>query len=371
MEVRNMFERGDIALSLANAARQDEIDLVTRTIFGTPGGTLYRHLDTPGRINHQQDPYFLSLRKGGRLMGVVGFSHRILHQPAGPADAFYVRYLSMNSNLQRKDAHQSNAKSKSGGFIKKMITRVMNRPYDLYTGEGPGPKEAFFYAFVEMDNARSSEMTESMGFSPVGEFSTLPFSRFKPKADPRVHLATPEVQPEITEKVTDFYRNHALFTAKNLFLFPDSEYFVFKDGDKIVGGLGAMACHWVVQEMPGFSGKMIMKMLPRTPFMSKLFNPSAFRFISVDGLWWADGYEDTAFSLIETALKHFGLHTSLLWMDRKSKVNDVIRNGKIGILHRFNSDTPASVIVRNCGVSEQIIDDLKSRPLYISSFDSV
>ena len=368
MQERNLFARGSLEVTLSNKAPQDAIELLEKTVWGTPGGTLYRHLDTAERINLQQSPAFMTLRKSKRLLGILGFSRRTIHQPAGSTEAFYVRYLSMISGLQRQTDVGTTGKTRPDGLLKKLVDRTMSRPQNMHPIEGQGPEKALYYAFVELNNERSMEMCKSMGFTPVGQFSTVLYSRFHPKRHDSVDRLRPEEMPEMRERIRDYYKDHALFTDGNLFY--QGNYFVRREGGRIVAGLQANPCHWVVEHMPGASGKLIINVLPKVPYLSKVFNPGEFRFAGIEGVWHAPGYENAVFDVLESAIAMLGLHTAVLWLDRRCPVDYILRGGALGLLQQLNSDSPADVIVRRQGVSEDIVEDIRQRPLYISSFDS-
>lgn len=368
MASRSLFARSNVELSLADKAPDDVVDLLVNTVWGSPGGTLYRHLNTPERIHRQHDPYFLTLHKSERLLGILGFSRRTIQQPSGPAEAFYIRYLSMMSSLQRQSGSANANQNKSDSLIKKLVNRFMSRPINFSIEEGQGPEAAMFYAFVELENERSMEMCRSMDFSPIGKFSTLVFSRFNPKADPKVRKVTEGEKPNVLKELRHFYREHALFSDINIFY--DDNYFVLEENGEIVAGLQANPCHWVLQNMPGFSGKLIMKVLPHIPLISRIFNPKAFKFIALEGVWFKPGHEKAIFSLMESALHHYGLNSGLIWLDENCPVYNVMNNGPMGLLRRFHSGSPVDVIARFSGVSDEIKTDLAQRPLYISSFDS-
>lgn len=368
MQERNLFERGSLEVTLLDEAPQDAIDMLEETVWGTPGGTRYLHLDTSERINLQLSPVFMSLRKSQKLLGILGFSRRSIRQPAGVTEAFYIRYLSMISGLQRQTDVGNTAKTRPDSLLKKLVDRTMSKPVNLHPIEGQGPESALYYAFVELNNERSMEMCKSMGFKPIGQFSTLLFSRFNPKSHDRVGRIRPgEIEP-MRERIKDYYKDHALFTDGNLFY--QGNYFVRREGGRIVAGLQANPCHWVVEHMPGISGKMIIKVLPKLPFLSKVFNPGEFRFAGIEGVWHAPGYESAVFDVLESAIAQLGLHTALLWLDRRCPVYSIMQGGALGILQKLNSDSPADVIVRSQGVSEDILEDIRKHPLYVSSFDS-
>lgn len=368
MATRNLFDRGGLALNLHDEAPAKSVDLLHNTIWGTEGGTRYRHYNTRDRITKQLDPQFLTLHKGDRLLGILGFSRRKLAQPAGETEAFYIRYLSMMSSFQRQNPSGNSSRKRSDGLVKKMVGRLMNKPEEMNVEPGNGPEKAMFYAFVELENERSMEMTQAMGFEPVGKFSTILFSRFSPKWKGNVEVLKPEDLAEVKAKTLDFYSDHALFTDKNIYR--EGTYYVYRDGGKIVAGMKAHDCHWKVVEMSGLSGKLILSIVPKIPLLNRLFNPSAFKFAAFEGLWHLPGYENRLFDLMETALADLKLNTGMLWLDRKSPLDPIIRGGHLGILQHLNSDVPVDVIARFIKVPESIQEDIRQKPIFISAYDS-
>ncbi len=369
MGTRNLFDRGGLALNLHDEAPESAVDLLHDTVWGSEGGTRYRHFNTKDRITKQLDPQFLTLHKGERLLGILGFSRRELTQPSGVTEAFYIRYLSMMSSFQRQKSSGTGSRKRSDGLVKKMVGRLMGKPAEMNVTPGQGPEKAMFYAFVELENERSMEMTQAMGFEPVGKFSTILFSRFHPRLKDHVEVLRPEDFEEVRAQTHKFYRDHALFSDKNIFR--EGTYYVYRDGGEIVAGLKVNACHWKVVEMSGLSGKLILSILPRIPFLNRIFNPKAFKFGAYEGLWHLPGYESRLFDLMESALAALKLNTGMTWLDRKSPLDPVIRGGHLGILQHLNSDVPADVIARFIKVPEEIQEDIRSKPLYISAFDSI
>ena len=369
METRNLFERGGLSLDLHDHPPENAIDHLHRSVMGTEGKTRYRHHGNHDRVHKQLDPNFLTLQKGEKLMGVILFSRRQIAQPAGPAEAFYIRYLSMLSTLRRQNVKGGESRRRSDGLIKKMIARLMKKPADMNVVPGNGPENGLFYAYVESGNDRSMELTQAMGFEPVGTFETVLFSRFNPKTCDSVEELHPEDLEEVRAKTHHFYRDHALFSDKNIFR--EGTYFAYRDGGEIVAGLKANTCHWEIFEMAGLSGKLILSLVPRIPLINRLFNPGAFKFLAFEGLWHLPGYENRLFELMEHALAEMGYYTGMLWMDRRSPLDAVIRGGHLGILQNLQSGTPADVIARFEGIPESVKQDIRERPLYISAFDSI
>jgi len=366
MATRTLFERGGLGLHLHDEAPPEAVDLLVNTVWGTEGGVRYRHSHTLGRIGKQLNPQYLTLHKSDRLLGVLGFMQRKVQQPAGEVEAFYIRYLSMMSTFQRQSSEGAGSRRRSDGLIKRMVGRMLGKPSDLNVEAGMGPEAALFYAYVELDNERSLEMTQAMGFEPIGQFSTILFSRFKPKRSAMVQLLRPEDEATVRAHLRHFYRDHALFYDANAFR--EGPYYVCWDGGKIVAGFKANLCEWKVEEMAGWSGLMIM---PKLPYLRDVFNPNGFRFFATEAMWHLPGYEMRLFDLLETALVDTERNTAMIWLDRRSPLDAVIRQGSLGLFHKLQADAPADIIARFINVPDHIKADIRNKPLYISSFDSV
>ncbi len=369
METRNLFDRGGLSLDLHDTPPEGAVALLNSTIWGTEGGMRYHHFNTRDRITKQLDPQFLTLHKSGRFLALLGFSRRQLSQPSGVTEAFYIRYFSMVSTFQRRNSTGTASRKNSDSLVKKAVRRLMSKPGEMHVQPGAGPEEALFYAFVESENDRSMEMTQALGFEPVGKFSTILFSRLFPKWKKGVEVLNPEDLVEVKFRTIDFYRGHALFTDKNIFR--EGTYYVYRDGGKIVAGLNAFDCHWKIIEMSGLSGKLILRLLPKIPLVNRIFNPNSFKFVAYEGLWHLPGHENRIFDLMESALANLKLNAGMIWLDRRSPLDPVIRGGHLGILQHLNSDVPVGVVARFVKVPDEIRNEIRSQPLYISAFDSV
>lgn len=361
----------DLVLQMRREANDDIVALLEDTTLGTPGGTQYQHFGGKEKIREVRDPYFLELRKGERLLGVLCMAHRnsLFPGPAGH-NAFYIRYLSVMESLQRK-VNTSNAGAttglKSNSLVKRALRRLLDHPRALM--EATGRDHAVFYAYVELENERSQDMTRNMGFVPIGKFSTHLFSRAWPRKDPRVRRMTPQDRPEVEQKLRETYAGHVLFSMQNLFY--QDNYFVLEEDGELIAGLQANYVHWVILGMPGVTGKFIMKVLPYLPLIRRMFNPQKFEFACVEGIFCREGREKDLHRLLEHACRELGVYTAILWLDHLDPLYERLnRYGKWGLLQRINGDTPADIIAKFVNVPDEDQELIRNRPRYISAFDS-
>lgn len=361
----------DLVLQMRRYVTDDIVELVEDTTWGTPGGTQYKHLDAAAKIRDVKDPFFLELRKAEKLLGLVCLAHRVSEYPQPDGhNTFYIRYLSMMEGKQRK-VNTENATpttgTKSNSLVKRALSRLLDKPEALL--EATKRDHAVYYAYVELENERSMEMTRTMGFKPIGKFSTLVFSRLWPKKDKRVRRVTAADRPRVEARIKEEFKDHALFTTQNIFY--KDNYWILEEDGELIAGLQANRAHWVLANMPGFSGKLIMNVLPHVPLIRRMFNPRRYEFAVVEGIFCKEGREKDLHRLLQHACVESDVYSALIWLDRIDPMFIRLKKyGKLGILQRVNGDSQADIIAKFVNVAEEDQEWIKNRPRYISAFDS-
>ncbi|HHG85873.1 MAG TPA: hypothetical protein ENJ82_14090 [Bacteroidetes bacterium] len=360
----------DIAVLMRAGAADDFVELIEGTTWGTPGGTRYQHVNTGEKVREVPNPYFLELRKGERLMGGLCLAQRTTLSPTGDQNAFYIRYLSVMDAMQRKSTKDDAGKTsgmRANGLLKRVLKRFFANPKELL--EETKQDHAVIFAYVELENERSQDMTKMMGFEPIGKFSTIVFSRFFPKKDSRVRRLPISERPKMETILKEAYQDYALFSTQNLFY--KDNYWVLEENGETIAGLQANLIHWVITEMPGFSGKMIMNLIPRLPLLKRMFNPKKYEFVVIDGIYCKPGREKALHKLLAHACVENGVYSAIMWLDHLDPLYTRLMDyGKLGLLNKVNGDTPASIIAQFVGMSAEDIDRIKTKPRYISAFDS-
>ena len=164
------------------------------------------------------------------------------------------------------------------------------------------------------------------------------------------------------------YDQHALVQFNSIFL--HDNYFVIRENKEIVAGCQFHHVHWVINSMPGFSGKIIMNVVPRVPLLNKLFNPRCFKFLAFEGIYFKPGYENKLMELFEGLLAREKLKSAMFWMGENCPLRKkILDHGKMGLLHSFIKDSDAFIMASFHGLQENEIASLKSRPLFASAFD--
>jgi hypothetical protein len=288
-------------------------------------------------------------------------------------NAFYIRYLSFLEPLRNKKLAKNrlvpngNLMIHPRSFIKQQIFGLFAHP-EVLAPPLPNTKRAIGYAYVESENQRSLQICSAFGFQKVRSFRTLPFSRFFPKKDSGLSKIKPEEQEEALQAVSRYYEDHNLFFPDHLF--HGDHYYVLKRGGKMVAGLRVMPVNWVINHLPGFSGKLTLHLVPHLPLLSRLFNPQDFKFAAFEGLFSLPGHEAEVFTLMESVLADLKLHTGMLWLDDESEMYRFFLNsGQLGLLHQLEKPSPVNILIRFGESESETVADYQNAPAYISALD--
>ena len=122
--------------------------------------------------------------------------------------------------------------------------------------------------------------------------------------------------------------------------------------------------------MSGLSGKIILHVMPHVPLLSRLFNPSDWRFAAFEAFFYEPGHEKALQVLFESVLSVLNVHAALIWMDEESPLHaGVLANMQLGMLNKIKSDVPVQIISFAADNTPGISDVLKKQPAYVSAFD--
>lgn len=347
MEV--IFEQTPYRITKEEKLRQGAIKLISETVWGT-NGPLYQHVDAPQKINHIIRPLSFTLEKGEKTIGTCTFLERDMILENKVYKTWYSRYFSIDTKSQGKIF---------GNLLLKNVRNYFEQTTDQPT---------VFYGFVDSANPRSRRLLQYIGLKAIRSFQTFMFSRVFPKADKRVTRIEEKDKPEILQLLKKQYRNYAFVNFEPLFL--HDNYFVLKKNKEIIAGIRANITKWKVSHLAGVSGKILMKLLPHIPFISRLFNPKDFRYLGFEGIYCKEGYEKELFVLMESVCAQLKLYTGIIWLDAESELHGRIEKaGYWGIMNKLKEKMPVHVVAafRNIPEKEQTL--FREYPVYISAFD--
>ena len=218
------------------------------------------------------------------------------------------------------------------------------------------------YAYVDADNIRSKRLIDEFGFRKAGEFNVIAFSRLFPKFDSRVYELEPAHQNVMKSLLLDFYKDELLVLTEKLF--ERGTYFILKKKSEIVCGVQAIKDSWVIKELPGIAGKIMMKIVPRLPLLNRLFNPH-YKFVFLESIYCKAGHEKELEVMLQSVLAHSKLHAGVICMDPKSKLYSTIKSLNLGLTHKIMGENRNDVVLKTHDRS--IINSIA--PFYISGYD--
>lgn len=351
------------------------------TLLGTPGKLRYKHTSFDTKLPFLGRIYFLILRKSEKLLGSVAFSLRETRLSGDKMDVWYIRYFSIHaplrdSSYRRKRMKKSEkkkqaAKKKPHGdsLLKNFSQPYFDEPENLLAGNKLENPSSLIYAYVERENLRSWNFTETVGFETVGNIGTTIFSRYNPVKSPNVSVIEESEKAVHLERLRDFYSDYTLFTEQNIYY--GDYYMVWKENDEIVAGCQANPEVWELIDYPGSRmNQILMKYGTRLPIVRKIFDPGYQKFMAIEGIWFKEGCEKYLFDIFETACVRHGYFAAVLWLDTKSDLPEKIRSiGKLGIISKLLKPAEGDIRVKFNNYSEADKQVYHDKPAYISCFD--
>lgn len=342
-------EEAGLTLSKEQGIPQEVVAFLESVTWGTDGA-LYEHLDTADHIRRLADPHLVLLRKDGEIAATAIFSRRTGRTGTLEMPFYFVRYFAASPIIR------------GTGIIKR------NGPAFMHgIREGEAGKTVFM-GIIEEGNHRSMKVATAAGQRPIATIQTVGFSRFFPKDDPRVRQIREEEREPIRRLIDAQYAGHSMVHHHTLF--DRAEYFVLEEGGEIVAGAQVQEGHWRMRGMPGLTGRLVMKVLPRLPLLRRIFNPNDFRFLSFEYIYLKPGHENALYSLMEALLHRFGRNSALLWFDERAPLYQTLRRqGRLGIIDRFTRGTKVFIMASFVHLTPEEEALVAGRPWFTTGFD--
>jgi len=370
---KSVFNYKGLEVRVSDHASEGIVDILNHAVQGSEGGLRFSLQGIAERITAYKDKIrFVSLYKKGQVTGTVGSCFRISGQGKLRYPASYLRYLAFQTVYQsdttwRRKSKETIRPEKDFSFKQKTL-EIFGKPHlldlqDVFEGD-----KHVMYAFVESMNERSKNLVHQAGYEYIRSFLTVAFSRFSPKADPRVSRITDRERREMEDLLMEFYKDYAFFTTDYAFF--KNNYYVLRENNQIVAGVCTIPTTYKVYDVPGVWGWVMMKVLPSTPYFRRLFRPGEFRYLVMDAVYCREGHEAKLATLFESVCAAEGFHTGLMWLDDRSKLFDKVRTGsRMGALNRILNAKPGLVYVKFLNFTEEEKEAFYDSPAYISGFD--
>jgi len=352
MKKEILFNDGVYSIQRHHGIPEEAFGFLESIAWGNEGA-IYEHKNTEEHIKLIKKPMLLGIFEGKQIRATAIFSMTSVTTNGKQFNCNYVRYFASSKEIRGK------------GVMKKFSIKVM----ELIREDEK--EKTIYFACIERANKSSYKVVESAGYSPIGTVKTMGFSRFFPKFNKKItQISSREEQGEVLSLLSKKYEQHALVQFDALFL--HDNYFVIRENGQIVAGCQYHRAHWVVNNMKGVTGKIIMNLVPVIPILNKLFNPKRFEFLAFEGIYFKPGYEDQLYSLFEGLLAKEKLKSSMFWMGNSCPVREkILLKGKLGMIHSFIKNSDVEIMASFKNMNETEISSFKSQPIYASAFDYI
>lgn len=370
---RSVFNYKGLEVRVSDNANEGILDILNHAVQGSEGGIRFSLQNIAPRIAAYKDKIrFVSLYRKNQITGTVGSCFRISGQGSLRYPTSYLRYLAFQSiyqsDLSWRKRREEKIKPEKDDSFKQKTLEIFSKPHlldlkDVFEGD-----KHIMYAFVESMNERSKNLVHQAGYEYVRSFLTVAFSRFSPKPDKRVVKLRDEEKGKMESLLLDYYREYSFFSTE--YTFCEDKYYVLKEGNEIIAGVSAIPSVYKVFDVPGIWGWVMMRVLPKIPYFSRLFRPEEFRYIVFDAIYCKPGRESFLANLFESVCAAEGFNTGLTWLDDRSQLYDKIRTDvKMGALNRMLNAKPGLVYTRFINLTEKEKECFYDAPAYISGFD--
>lgn len=341
----------DIIIEVTFKRPQEMIDMLDSILWGT-NGPIYSKTAIAEKVHNTINMHSILLKKAGKIIGICGLSERTVKVGNQWVTAQYVRNFSVDKAYQGKGYSKLLMDN-----LKKYFVSILPEPY-------------IGYAFIEGSNVRSQKVADFLGYPIVRHFDTTLFSRLFPKQLANARRATKADHNLIKKHLTAFYKDYSFVQFYKTFYKDD--YFVLEENGEIIAGVQAFKVQWKVHTITGFSGKIMMNVLPYIPIANRLFHPN-FKFLVFDSMFCKEGKEEQLLQLLEDVLSRFGdVYSGWLMLDQKAPIYQKLNKiNKWGILNSIQAPFPAAVVMNVHGLPISVLEDAKNQPAYIAGFDCI
>jgi hypothetical protein len=347
-----LFTEGNYSIQRHYGIPEEALHFLESIAWGNEGA-IYEHKNTEEHIKLIKKPMLIGIYEGEQIRATAVFSMTSVTNGGEQFNCNYIRYFASSKEIRGK------------GIMKKFSIKVMEL---IRENE---KEKTIYFAVIERDNKSSYKVVQSAGYSPVGTVKTLGFSRFFPRINEKItQVSSKEEKEEVLTLLEKTYESHALVQFDSIFL--HNNYYVIRENGQIVAGCQYHRTHWVIINMKGLIGKIIMNVVPVIPILNKIFNPKQFEFLAFEGIYFKTGYEQQLFSLFEGLLAKEKLKSSMFWMGNTCPIRKrILTKGNLGLIHSFIKDSDVEIMASFKNMNETEIANLKSKPIFASAFDYI
>jgi len=331
----------------------DEVIAFFQKINWGSEGAVYERININELIPQLHDAHLVSVNTGDTIQATAIFCKSDIEIEGQKFKVEYIRYFAASAEIRGK----------------KLIKHFAGKVMELVRQQSAD--KTIYIGCVEKGNIRSYKVVENAGYKQMGLLTVNAFSRFFPKAKASIEqIVSNAAKEEVIDLLNNKYEDYALRHFNYIFL--KDNYYVIREHGEIIAGCQFHRVRWLINNMPGFTGKIIMHVLPHLPLINKLFNPNKFDFLAFEGIYFKAGHEKKLHQLFETLLAQEKLYSSLFWFGEKCPVRQsILQYGNLGLLNSFVKDSGVMVMASYQNMSDAEIDLVNSKALYASGFDYI
>ncbi len=352
MEAKLIYREGEYTIWRHEGIPGEAMEFLDKIAWGNEGA-VYEHKNTEEHIRLLHRPTLIAIRQENKIQCTAVFCNTPVTAGTALLNCYYIRYFAASNEIKGK------------GVVKKYGVKVMELVRDREK------EKTIFFACVEKGNKASYRTVEKAGYENIGTIKTNGFSRFFPRANKHIEqVTTGAVRHEVLSLLKKQFEDYALvqFTS----IFRADKYFIIRENGQIVAGCQYHRVHWVVNQMAGLMGKIILNVVPMIPVMNKLFNPRRFEFLAFEGIYVKPGYENRLMDLFEGLLAKEKLKSAMYWLGESCPLRKrILEKGKPGLIHSFIKHSDVFIMASFHDLSDAESIDIKSRPLFASAFDYI
>jgi hypothetical protein len=341
-----IFKDGPLRITVNYQLSGQGLTLLKQTVYGTTG-IRYQHTNQETKAKDLVNPLFFQLWRSDQVIGLYCLDRFMVSLNPYQLPAHYGRYLTVSE----AEGHKG-----YGSLLKRIAINY---------AEQITPSHFLFYSFIEAKNQRSLQISLKEEFLSVTRLNTYFFRRLWPMADKRVGRVSLDEMDQVRALLEERYQHYALYTSHGIGY--QGNYFALKESGRIVAGIQANPVCWRIKQLPYKGSDLLIRVLPHLPLVRRLFNPDAFAFAAIEGLYLAKGREELLPVLLESVLAQTGLYSAMWQIDERDSTMALIEANSMGAMSGFESDVKTHVLIKPLGLAEGWVNS--TAPVYASSFD--
>jgi hypothetical protein len=337
----------NVVIDVERGYSQPFVELLERTIWGTRG-LRYRGFGFDHSLDRIPDFRTIRLWVEGQMVGAYGLSFKTVYIGQTSLQAYHRMFLAIEGGHR-------------GRGLGRLLAEHTRRHFLLEAKE-----PVVLYGYIEDTNSRSLSISHKVGYRSIGTFTSTLFSRLRPRDRPDVSKL--DDVPGMRALLMDQYRDHALVDLHDSLL-PDEYWVLTRHGD-VIAGVQASPRKWSLDALPGLSGWLLLRSLPRVPVLRRLLRNRHFDYCSMANLYVKEGHEADFFILCEAVLARLNQVAAMAFGDNTCPVFNRLKGaGSFGALASMGLESQVHVMTGSRHVSDSVVAEAHRRPLLISPLD--